>query len=497
MKNQGEIISLIVFVILTLALGVTTYFGFKNLNLQKAELASAQSELQNVQNDNNTLAAQCAEVQTRAGFDPALKTADVVAAMAADVDAALGAQGSGKSYKDAVAELKKRISTADKQIADAAAARDASVDSAFSSVTQAQDQQTAFDENVKTEQANRDDSLQTVRDDYDKLTKSFVDQTKRFDVVNRQAHDAIVTANEETAQNREIANRYADFNIDLSRRIDELSNPDFDRADGSVVYADQTGKIVRLNIGVDDGVRPLMTFQVFPPEIFEEGGVAAKGKIQVERTLEAHACEARILEDSAVNPILPGDLVYTSFWKPGEVDRYALDCRLDVNGDNISDLNELINLIEANGNEVAAYIDNDGNVHGKITPDVTRVVIPNMPLSSLLATDPELNDERRQAIVDTETAFLDEAKANGVRQMRLSDFLVRMDYKATDQVVRDANVPSHSGEKAVGDTRVAPVFDATPVVSGSSSQGVPKGTVAVEEEADSAERYFRKRAPNL
>ena len=47
MKNQGEIISLIVFVILTLALGVTTYFGFDKSSVTKAELESAKSELAN------------------------------------------------------------------------------------------------------------------------------------------------------------------------------------------------------------------------------------------------------------------------------------------------------------------------------------------------------------------------------------------------------------------------------------------------------------------
>ena len=63
MKNQGEIISLIVFVVLTLALGVTTYFGFKGLGEQKAELATAQSECQNVQNENYTLSNELAAVK--------------------------------------------------------------------------------------------------------------------------------------------------------------------------------------------------------------------------------------------------------------------------------------------------------------------------------------------------------------------------------------------------------------------------------------------------
>ncbi len=504
MKNQGEIISLIVFVVLTLALGVTTYFGFKGLGEQKAELATAQSECQNVQNENYTLSNELAAVKERLGFDPAFKGSEIVEAMTADVESALGAQGANKTYKDAVADLRKNIAALDKQISELAADRDAKIRDANASIDQAQDQQTKFVSNVADARTNQNASLETARDDYDKLTKSFVDQTKRFDAVNSQARDAVLEANAETAQNRATANRYADINIDLSRRIDELSNPSFERADGSVVYADQVSKMIRLDIGLDDGVRPLMAFTVYPPEIFDEGGVGSKGRVQVIRTLDAHSCEAKILEDESTAPIQPGDLVYTSFWKPGEFENYALSCRLDVNGDNLSDLNELINLIEANGFKVAAYVDDSGKVHGKITPDVTRVIVPNAPLSSLLSTDAELNDEQRQAIVDSDAQFLADAKANGVREMLLADFLVRMDYKSTDQVVRNAKASSKKDSYGVGvaSEPTAPVFNSQIVAPGVNSPGVlvetsPETDAAAEAGSGSADQYFRKRAPNL
>ncbi len=504
MKNQGEIISLIVFVVLTLALGVTTYFGFKGLGEQKAALATAQGELQNVQNENYALSNEFAAVKERLGFDPAFKGSEIVAAMTADVEGALGAQGANKTYKDAIADLRKNIASLDKQIADLAADRDSKIRDANASVEQAQDQQTQFASNVAKAQTDQNASLATAREDYDKLTKSFVDQTKRFDDVNRQARDAVLEANAETEQNRATANRYADINLDLSRRIDELSNPNFERADGSVVYADQVAKMVRLDIGADDGVRPLMAFTVYPPEIFEEGGVGSKGRVQVVRSLDAHTCEAKILEDDSTTPIQPGDLIYTSFWKPGEFENYALSCRLDVNGDNLSDLNELINLIESNGFKVAAYVDDSGKVHGKITPEVTRVVVPNTPLSSLLAADSELNDEQRQAIADADSRFLADAKANGVRETRLSEFLVRMDYKATDQVVRNAKASSKKDSYGVGvaNEPTAPIFNARRVAPGVSSQGVlvemsPENDAAAEADSESVDRYFRKRAPNL
>ena len=229
MKNQGEIISLIVFVILTLALGVTTYFGFDKSAVTKAELESATSELANATESADALAANLAVVKTRAGFLPEDKGADIVAAMSADVATALGAGSENLSYKDAVAQLQKNISTLDKQISDVVADRDQQIKNANASVALAVQQQTKYAANVDAQQKAQETAQTDARQNYDKLTQDFVDQTKRFDSVSRQARDAIQTANAESQENRDVATRYANINIDLSKRIDELSSSDFSK----------------------------------------------------------------------------------------------------------------------------------------------------------------------------------------------------------------------------------------------------------------------------
>ena len=135
---------------------------------------------------------------------------------------------------------------------------------------------------------------------------------------------------------------------------------------------------------------------------------------------------------------------------------------------------------------------------------MTRVIVPNAPLSSLLSTDAELNDEQRQAIVDSDAQFLADAKANGVREMLLADFLVRMDYKSTDQVVRNAKASSKKDAYGVGvaSEPTAPIFNSQIVAPGVNSPGVlvetsPEADAAAEAGSGSADQYFRKRAPNL
>ena len=69
MRNeQGVIVSLIVFIVLTLAFGVATYFGAKGFQEQKAALATARSELQSAIAENDTLRADLTNFKTRLGY---------------------------------------------------------------------------------------------------------------------------------------------------------------------------------------------------------------------------------------------------------------------------------------------------------------------------------------------------------------------------------------------------------------------------------------------
>lgn len=501
MKNQGEIISLIVFVILTLALGVTTYFGFDKSSVTKAELESAKSELANATESASALAKNLAVVKTRAGFQPEEKGADIVAAMSVDVATALGSGSENLSYKAAVAQLQKNISTLDKQISDIVADRDLQIQNANSSVALAVQQQTKYAANVDAQQKAQETAQADARQNYDKLTQDFVDQTKRFDSVSRQAREAIQVANAETEENREIATRFANINIDLNKRIDELTDADFSKEDARVVSVDQVSKTVRLNVGTAQGARPLMEFNVYPYDVFAQGAKVAKGKLQVIRTIQDDACEAKIISDENDAPVQPGDLVYTSLWTRGDVMRYALSLRLDVNADGKSDLRELVNLVEANGFQVAAYLDDSGEIHGKIETGVDRVIVADLPISSVLEADASLTPEQRAELETANDKFLADAKANGVREMKLSDFLIRMDYKATDQVVRNAGESTVANlvSTKVGSAPAAAVFHSTDKENSSLSEGALKNATvdSQNKEATPADTYFRKRVPNL
>lgn len=511
MRNQqGVVITLIVFIVLTLILGVTTYFGFKGLSEKKQELAQVQSDLQNATSENSSWAASFKKAKDVAGFaglgDGHADLAGLADKMTERVAGMDAATGGATTYEAAVAKLAANLAQKNTELATAQAEVAAAQAAMNAEIEKSAAQKTEFDDKVAQMQADFDKSLADAKASYDELTASFNKQTQEVDKVKAQAKDAIAKAQQETADYKETATAFADINSDLSRRIDQLSNAEFERADAQVVYADQANKTVRLNVGTDDGIRPLTTFNVFPSDAIDVGGAKSKGSVQVVAAIGPHECEARILEDEMSSPIMAGDLVYTPLWRPGEAVRYALDFNLDVNGDGRSDLDEIVGLIQASGGEVAAYLDADGKQIGAIDAGVYRLVVSEEEILDVLKNNFALDQATKDQIVATREGFLDAAAKNGVRTMPLSDFLVRVGYKKSAQVTRykeeggvstlENGVPATT----VSDTPVAPIYTGTDEPA-PRSPGIVAPTYKADaepapvSEGKTSDYYFRRRAP--
>lgn len=511
MRNQSVVVTLIVFIVLTLILGVTTYFGFKGLSEKKQELAQVQSDLKNATSENSSWAAGFKKAKDAAGFaglgDSAADLAGFADKMTERVKGLDAATGGATTYEAAVANLAANLAQKNNELVAAQSERDAAIAKANDEIEKSAAQQKAFDDAVASLQADHKKSLEAARASYAELTASFNAQTQEVDRLKSQTKEAIATAKQETADYKETATKFAEINSDLSRRIDQLSNAEFERADAEVVYADQANKVVRLNVGSKDGVRPLTTFNVFPSDAIDVGGAKAKGSVQVVRAVGDHECEARIIEDEMSSPIMTGDLVYTPLWRLGDTVRYALDYNLDIDGDGRSDLDEIINLIQTSGGEVAAYLDSEGKTVGSIDGGVQRLVLSEVEIVDALAKDFSLDQATKDQIQKSREEFLDLAKKNGVRTTSLSDFLVRVGYKKTAQVSRykeeggvtlkkEDGVPS----PVVSDTPVAPIYTGTDEPAPTSPGRVaptfvPNSEPAPVSNGKTSDYYFRQRAP--
>ena len=521
MRNQqGVVITLIVFIVLTLILGVTTYFGFKGLSEKKQELAQVQGDLKNATSENSSWAAGFKKVKDVAGVAglgdghaDLAALADKMTERVKALDVNAGAfQESGEaavvatSYEDALAKLAANLKQKNAELVDAQNAVAAAQAAMNAEIEKSAAQAQQFKAEVAKMQDSFDANLADANAKRDALDAKFKEQTQEFDKLQSQTKEAIAAAKQETADYKETATKFADINADLAERIDQLSNAEFERADAQVVYADQANKVVRLNVGTEDGIRPLTTFNVFPSDAIDVGGAKSKGSVQVVAAIGPHECEARILEDEMSSPIMPGDLVYTPLWRPGESVSYALDYNLDINDDGRSDLDEIISLIHLAGGEVAAYLDADGKEVGAIDASVYRLVVAETEIVDVLKKDASLDQATKDQILQTRENFLDSAKENGVRTMTLSDFLVRVGYKKPAQVTRykdeggistlENGVPATT----VSDTPVAPIYTRTEEPAPRSPglvapTYIPDAEAAPVSEGKTSDYYFRQRAP--
>ena len=102
------------------------------------------------------------------------------------------------------------------------------------------------------------------------------------------------------------------------------------------------------------------------------------------------------------------------------------------------------------------------------------------------------DEETRNKLLATEQSFRESASSNGVREMRLSEFLIRMGYRETAAIYNSGETKNPIERREIGGERSAPIYYSSKV-GPTASEGVPYRTPQVE--ADSVDTYFRKRQP--
>ena len=107
-----------------------------------------------------------------------------------------------------------------------------------------------------------------------------------------------------------------ELNKGLAEKNKRLQGETFATDDGEVRSINLRTKAVWINVGRADGLRPQVTFNVHAAGQKPTDNIT-KAKIEVTQILGEHLAEAKILEDSMEDPIVPGDKIYTPLWDPG------------------------------------------------------------------------------------------------------------------------------------------------------------------------------------
>ena len=188
--------------------------------------------------------------------------------------------------------------------------------------------------------------------------------------------DPAVQAEEQVAVRKANSSQHA-LILDMS-----TGRPYWDESLGNIKSVE--GRKVIINLGYEDGIRPGLTFNVFAAgkKDYSRTGKGShpigelKGTIEVLRNIQKHSAEALITEqfDPKGNAIKQDDLLFNMFWGThvvvaGQINWFGLiGTRSEDAANQVRNLDQFLRLLTDQGVIVDAYVDLDnGSIKGTIS----------------------------------------------------------------------------------------------------------------------------------
>ena len=435
-KTTAVHFSLIIFVMLSVILGVVALLFYNDFRNQEAQFKQNQSELRDAQAAVRQQGEEVAALKKAIGIEAeevGLGGAGqgTVLGQAKQAIQTLGTNASSASMLVALRDLRNEVNNKTTILAQ----RDATI-------ADLQAQLAALDAKYKTVAQQHDDKRQMSEKDLAgvqaKANESIAAKDKEIDALLEQTQ----TLQTELANTKEqMGTQLAEAEEQIGKLLnnvrrlqaerDKLEGMSFEVADGKIVNVDQVGRTVWINLGEQAGLRPGITFSIYAQSnkgIGREnpqGGRPEdiKGMIEVTEILGDKMAEARILSEDGSRPIADGDPIYTPLWGVGQTDKFAFIGNLDIDGDGnyAGDRERLHEIIEANGAEISSELLVTGERRGGEINHKTRFLVEGD-----IPTVDEVPPEKRQALKELNakvSAMKREAEVSGVRLINLSSFL--------------------------------------------------------------------------
>lgn len=425
--------TLAIFVVLSVVLGITNYMSFKDAADRTIEVdkltkdnQAAIAQIKNLDDDvqalkrliGNTLT----KVEDRANPQ---NPATVVAATTTEL-ANYAKDLTGKDLLETIHKFRDQVDslTADR---DSKNARIASIEREMLALN-SQYQGKVDSANGQAKAAERD-KLEVIGTSDERIN----DKIRENTTLKNQANE-LLTQNteakdqyEKDIERREIANSSLQSRIEtLRERLDNIEKLSFEVPKGLITFVDYANRRVLLNLGEADFLKPRITFSVYAKD---NQGVARsvediKGKLEVTRILGPHLSQANITDEDMFRPIVAQDLIYTPIWSPGLQEKISVIGLVDLDNDGRSDREQFRQLLATAGCKIDVEIDDNGDripENGKVTVETRFLVKGICPDLSVALPDEDMEKARK---IDAQLGELrEEARTNGVRIIKLNDFL--------------------------------------------------------------------------
>lgn len=469
-ENQGLQAALIVFVLITIALAVTTYVYFRKAEELGGQLDAANKATQDAKTAMETSAAESRTLKTMLGYGE-LEDMAVIEKNFKDEMALYDssyADTDPKNYRTLVTHME-----------EAALARASRAAAAEQREQQALTEKQTAEEQAKQQIAAADEKFNTLVSTYQKARDGFNTDLARVNAERQQLAATLGTKDQEiTAAKSQLSIARDQYTAQIKLLEDakeallnqkrEREQTNFEVAHGRITYVNPSERIVWINLGLGDGLQRHTSFSVYDQNVSEYSPDNVKGSIEVTKLIDRHLAEARILNEEYSNPIVQGDLIYTPAWQPGMFLHFAVAGVIDIDGDGIEDKELLRNIIYANGGVIDSEVDAEGNVTGQMTVN-TRYLIRGEPPT----------EKAGQQALAAYTDLYDRASLLGIELMPLPRFLALMGYKPGSRTVTIDGARGSVTEKKVGQPQPRAAGD------GAENGAAPRG----------ANPAFRPRTP--
>jgi len=322
-ENRGLQVALIVFTVIGVVLGVTTFVFFRRYD-EAARRAAAAAE----QARQNLLAARLKqdklnELKGVIGVPVAARVGDIRRQHVEDLaGCAANLPPECRSYRQVIAHLDRVIRERnaqlirEKQLNQQLNQRIVTLD-ARNGRQLAEFERAAAQalEELAAQQERHRDSEAVVRKDNRQLHQRTQNARQRADSEIAEARREMVDLAEklQTARRRVIV-----LENDKKRR----ERTDWTEPAGRIRHVNLRLRTAWIDLGRADGLPPHTGFDVYPAAAARLHPGNVKGEIEVTRLLGEHLAEAAVVEDEITDPIIGGDQIQTAKWerKPTAID---------------------------------------------------------------------------------------------------------------------------------------------------------------------------------
>lgn len=291
--------------------------------------------------------------------------------------ALLGPNVTEKNYRKLVETLMQTVRERNLQV-DAQAKREedlkAKYDATIKQETEAREAERARADKLAADlERAQVNYAQKEKERQDEITKIQTDRQKLAQRAEKEKRDLLARVDALTKERDELTK----VNDALGKKIEQMSGEDFQYPQGKVTEIADGGRMVYLNLGKADGLRPGVRFGVLDDSVSRVSDAMPKARLEIVEVNQQtdHLSRARVLPDRRAATILRGDKVYSPVWQPGRKVSIGLVGKMDIDGDGKDDRETLKSLIAQNGGEVVVDLRGDGRQEGALTVNTRWLVM--------------------------------------------------------------------------------------------------------------------------